>query len=84
MLAHVAKHIYMYNAHSLFFHYAEAGVPHIVDQVCSYIDVISLCALQLVCHGWNSTVADLPRWKHLIKNKLESNPVWKGLFDRRW
>ena len=63
--------------------HAAAGVPHIVHQVLSFIDLKSLCALQLVCHSWKSTIADLPRWKYLIESKLESDPLWKGLFDRR-
>ena len=61
----------------------DAGVPHIVEQILQSLDVKSLVKLEQVSSIWRDIVEDLHIWKHLIKHKIDSDPLWRALFKRR-
>ena len=60
-----------------------AGVPHIVEQILQSLDVKSLVKSERVSSTWRDVIANLHIWKHLIKHNVDSNPMWRALFNRR-
>ena len=60
-----------------------AGVPHIVEQILQSLDEKSLFKSEQVSSVWRDVIADLRIWKHLIKYKIDSDPLWRDLFKRR-
>ena len=60
-----------------------AGVPHIVEQILQSLDVKSLVMSEQVSSTWRDVIEDLHIWKHMIKHRIDSNPLWKALFKRR-
>ena len=60
-----------------------AGVLHIVEQILQSLDVKSLVMSEQVSSIWRDVIEDLHIWKHLIKNKIVYDPLWKALFKRR-
>ena len=65
------------------FPYVGKGLHHIAYKILSYLDERSLCRAELVCHEWYQVIADGLLWKKLIERKVTSEPVWKGLSERR-
>ena len=63
--------------------FAGKGLHHIAYKILSYLDERSLCRAELVCHEWYQVIADGLLWKKLIERKVTSEPVWKGLSERR-
>ena len=59
------------------------GLHHIAYKILSYLDERSLCRAELVCHDWYDVISDGLLWKKLIERKVELEPVWKGLSERR-
>ena len=60
-----------------------AGVPHIVEQILQSLDEKSLVKSEQVSSTWRDVIADLRIWKHLVKHKIDSDPLWRDLFKRR-
>ena len=60
-----------------------AGVPHIVEQILQSLDEKSLVTSEQVSSTWRDVIGDLRIWKHLIKHKIDSDPLWRDLFKRR-
>ena len=60
-----------------------AGVPHIVEDILQSLDGKSLVASEQVSSIWRDVIEDLQIWKHLIKCKTASSPLWRELFKRR-
>ena len=60
-----------------------AGVPHIVEQILQSLDVKSLVKSEQVSSTWRDVIGDLHIWKHLIKHKIDSDPLWRHLFKTR-
>ena len=60
-----------------------AGVPHIVEQILQSLDAKSLVMSDQVSSIWRDTIENLRIWKHMIKHKINSNQLWRGLFKRR-
>ena len=60
-----------------------AGVPHIAEQILQSLDVKSLVVSEQVSSTWRDIIGDLRIWKHMIKHKIDSNPLWRGLFKKR-
>ena len=60
-----------------------AGVPHIAEQILQSLDVKSLVVSEQVSSTWRDIIGDLRIWKHMIKHKIDSNHLWRGLFKKR-
>ena len=56
---------------------------HLAYKILSYLDAKSLCRAEQVCNEWYHVVADGLLWKKLIERKVATDPVWKGLSERR-
>ncbi|CAG0894089.1 unnamed protein product [Cyprideis torosa] len=59
------------------------GCDHVAEVILSYLDAKSLCAAELVCKEWSRVVADGMLWKKLIQRKTRTDPLWRGLSERR-
>lgn len=59
------------------------GVPHIVEDFLSYLDVDSLLRAQQVCKHWRWVIASLPVWKHHVQYRARNDSLWRNLFERR-
>jgi len=61
----------------------EKGLDHVAESILSYLDDRSLCAAELVCKEWKRVISDGMLWKKLIENKVRTDPLWRGLAERR-
>ena len=61
----------------------DKGLHHIAYKILSYLDERSLCRAELVCHEWYQVISEGLLWKKLIERKVATDPVWKGLSERR-
>ena len=59
------------------------GLHHIAYKILSYLDAKSLCRAEQVCGEWYQVITDGFLWKKLIERKVLTDPVWKGLSDRK-
>lgn len=65
------------------FCFAEQGLDHIAENILSYLDARSLCAAELVCKEWQRVISEGMLWKKLIERMVRTDPLWKGLSERR-
>uniref|UniRef100_A0A2K5YVC7 F-box domain-containing protein n=1 Tax=Mandrillus leucophaeus TaxID=9568 RepID=A0A2K5YVC7_MANLE len=61
----------------------EQGLDHIAENILSYLDARSLCAAELVCKEWQRVISERMLWKKLIERMGRTDPLWKGLSERR-
>ena len=61
----------------------EKGLDHIAEKILSYLEGRALKEAELVCKEWHRVIADGLLWKKLIERKVRTNPLWKGLSERR-
>jgi len=59
------------------------GLSYIAEHILSYLDSNSLCQTELVSRQWRRIVSDGLLWKKLIERKVCSDPLWKGLSEKR-
>lgn len=59
------------------------GLANIAVNILSYLDAKSLCRCELVCHEWRRVIAEGLLWKKLIEYKVRTDPLWKGLGEKR-
>ncbi|XP_076372278.1 F-box/WD repeat-containing protein 1A-like isoform X1 [Tachypleus tridentatus] len=59
------------------------GLDHVAETVLSYLDAESLCSAELVCKEWSRVISEGMLWKKLIERKVRTDPLWKGLAERR-
>lgn len=59
------------------------GLDHIAEKILSYLDAESLCAAERVCKEWYRVISDGMLWKKLIEKKVRTDPLWRGLSERR-
>ena len=59
------------------------GLDHIAENILSYLDAKSLCAAELVCKEWYRVIQDGMLWKKLIERMVFTDPLWRGLSERR-
>lgn len=59
------------------------GLQHIAYKILSYLDAYSLCQAEQVCVEWYKVIEEGMLWKRLIEKKVQTDPVWKGLSERR-
>ncbi|KAF2349640.1 D domain of beta-TrCP, partial [Trinorchestia longiramus] len=59
------------------------GLDHVAEKILSYLDGKSLRDAELVCREWQRVIADGVLWKKLIERKVRTDPLWKGLSERR-
>ena len=59
------------------------GLHHIAYKILSYLDAQSLRRAEQVCAEWYRVIDDGMLWKKLISRKVHTDPVWKGLSERR-
>ena len=64
-------------------HFADRGVPHIVQQIFQNLDLPSILTAQCVCVLWYNLVIFAPLWKELINKTVKSDKVWKELSTKR-
>ena len=61
----------------------EKGLDHVAEKILGYLDGKSLRDAELVCKEWQRVIADGLLWKKLIERKVRTDPLWKGLSERR-
>ncbi|MGH0145819.1 UNVERIFIED_CONTAM: hypothetical protein FKN15_010667 [Acipenser sinensis] len=59
------------------------GLDHIAENILSYLDAQSLCAVELVCKEWYRVTSDGMMWKKLIERMVRTDSLWRGLAERR-
>ncbi|KAL5470704.1 hypothetical protein EMCRGX_G028709 [Ephydatia muelleri] len=59
------------------------GLHHVAYKILSCLDAHSLCQAEQVCVEWYKVIEDGMLWKRLIEKKVQTDPVWKGLSERR-
>ena len=64
-------------------HFAAKGLDHVAETILSYLDAKSLCAAERVCKEWLRVISDGMLWKKLIERMVRTDPLWRGLADRR-
>ncbi|XP_039262874.1 beta-TrCP-like [Styela clava] len=60
----------------------ERGMPHVAENILTYLDAKSLCAAESVCRTWYRVIQDGMLWKRLIERNVRTNSLWKGLSER--
>ncbi|KAH7687867.1 F-box/WD repeat-containing protein 11 [Aphelenchoides avenae] len=55
----------------------------LAEKVLSMLDANSLCASACVSKGWRRSIAHGMMWKKLIERKVRTDPLWRGLSERR-
>ena len=63
--------------------FAAKGLDHVAETILSYLDAKSLCAAERVCKEWLRVISDGMLWKKLIERMVRTDPLWRGLADRR-
>lgn len=58
-------------------------MDHIVRQILLHLDVDTLKAAELVCKDWLRVISFEMLWKRLIERKVQSDPLWYKLSQRR-
>ena len=59
------------------------GLHHVAYRILSQLDAQSLCRAELVCSDWYQVIDQGMLWKKLIEKKVQTDPVWRGLAERR-
>lgn len=67
----------------MWFSFAEKGLDHVAESILSYLDDESLYAAALVCKEWHRVISEGMLWKKLIERKVRTDPVWRGLAERK-
>ena len=82
---HVRDVIQAHNTHThTHTHTPGTGFHHITYSILSYLDdARSLCRAEKVCSNWYQVIAEEMLWKKLIQKNVISDPVWRGLSERR-
>lgn len=60
----------------------ERGMPHVAENILTYLDAKSLCAAERVCRTWYRVIQEGMLWKRLIERNVRTDSLWKGLSDR--
>lgn len=63
--------------------FPEKGLDHVAEKILSYLDAKSLREAELVCKEWHRVIADGLLWKKLIERKVRTDPLWRGLSERK-
>ena len=63
--------------------FSAKGLDHIAEQILSYLDAKSLCSAEIVSKEWNRVVCDGMLWLKLIDHKVSTDPLWRGLSERK-
>lgn len=56
---------------------------NLAEMVLSKLDAKGLCACQSVSRSWRRVVAHGMLWRKLIEHHVRTDPVWKGIVDKR-
>ncbi|XP_050716778.1 beta-TrCP-like isoform X1 [Eriocheir sinensis] len=59
------------------------GLDHVAEKILGYLDAKSLREAELVCKEWHRVIADGLLWKKLIERKVRTDPLWRGLSERK-
>ncbi|CAG0917686.1 unnamed protein product, partial [Notodromas monacha] len=59
------------------------GCDHVAEMILSYLDDKSLRSAELVCKEWNRVAAEGMLWKKLIERNVRTDPLWRGLAERK-
>ncbi|KAK7082864.1 hypothetical protein SK128_020923 [Halocaridina rubra] len=59
------------------------GLDHVAEKILSYLDAKSLREAEMVSKEWNRVIADGLLWKKLIERKVRTDPLWRGLSERK-
>ena len=54
-----------------------------MELIFKYLDATSLRAAEQVCKKWFNCIINGKLWKNKIKEKVNQDPVWKGIGKRR-
>lgn len=61
----------------------EKGLDHVAETILSMLDAESLNWAQMVCKEWYRVISEGMLWKKLIERKVKTDPLWRGLSERR-
>lgn len=67
----------------MMFSFSEKGLDHVAEKILGYLDAKSLREAELVCKEWHRVIADGLLWKKLIERKVRTDPLWRGLSERK-
>ncbi|KAK3930719.1 F-box/WD repeat-containing protein 1A [Frankliniella fusca] len=59
------------------------GLDHVAETILSMLDAESLNWAQMVCKEWYRVISEGMLWKKLIERKVKTDPLWRGLSERR-
>ena len=68
---------------SLILFISAKGLDHVAEHILSFLDARALCSAELVCKEWHRVISEGMLWKKLIERMVLTDPLWKGLSERR-
>ncbi|VDK27381.1 unnamed protein product [Anisakis simplex] len=56
---------------------------NVAEVILSHLEARWLRCCEKVSHSWRRVIAHRMLWRKLIERKVRSNPVWRGIAEKR-